>query len=101
MIGPAQACHNTSDSPAGGSAITPQPSSASCSRRSSSPAGWLRTLSGTIATRRERASPCTAHLRPGHHSLHLLELGRLVVVEQVLPDADHPHPCDTLAEQFE
>src|SRR6478672_8587417 len=83
-------------SPAGGSTTRPQPASVSGVRRSAPPAGGFSTESGTTATRRERRSPRTGVL---HGRRQLGQLRRLVVVEQVLSDPDHPRSSRVVCQQ--
>src|SRR5690242_2769971 len=90
-----------SGTPGGGSATTPQPSAASSASRSGAPGGGFTNASGTIATRRERASPRTDGLLSVQGRLEPHELPALVVVEQVLADPDCPHTGGVRAEQLE
>src|SRR6478752_33945 len=88
-----QASRATGTSPGGPSATTPQPSSAKALRWSVLPSAGLTTESGTTRIRRERPSP-----RIGDHLPELGHLPLLVVVQQILADADDPDPRRVLGE---
>src|SRR6185436_11475885 len=88
-----QASRATGTSPGGPSATTPQPWSAKALRWSVLPSAGLTTESGTTRIRRPRPSP-----RIGDHLPQLGHLQLLVVVEQVLADADHANPRRVLGE---
>src|SRR4029453_19266253 len=76
--------------PGGERAITPHPWAASLDKRSDEPGGGLTTESGTTAIRRPRTSPLKVTSGPGQCPTELLELGLLVVDEEILADPDRP-----------
>src|SRR5690349_4123011 len=88
-------------SPCCGSATTPQPVAASSASRSAAPGAGFRYASGTTATRRERPSPRIGPALPRHDPSQPGQLALLVVVEQILADADRADGRDGLAEQPE
>src|SRR4029453_8356157 len=76
--------------PGGERAITPHPWAASLDKRSDEPGGVLTTESGTTAIRRPRTSPLKVTSGPGQCPTELLELGLLVVVEEIPAGPDPP-----------
>src|SRR6476469_6714524 len=88
----------------GGSATTPHPPRASSPRRSRAPGGGFTTTSGTTATRRDLPSPRIAHPPVLQDRVEGGELRGLVVVEQVLADADgadvEEHPRELVEQRL-